>query len=894
MASQSGGTKAGAGAGAAQAGRPVDLAPWTYVWRADRKVQPQPEACFIPRRLERIDRVYRTAKDALPPDQLKSIYYDQPDILRRLPPKPKGSLLTGLLWSGGLSDYEVELRWQAGAPMPRPETVEVRDYPTAFGWFGWTVDRVLARPSISPDGRTWRYRCPAGELMDTSYSAHIPAATEMVAVFCEEAASVPAVSITSPGLGVWKRMDVEVEWGFKPGTEQKDWAGRLEPTMAMAGPVMPLGEDKGTIVTGRRRWRSRPAGGGRRGIVVQLLVASSARPGLDSRLTIRCKSGSATFSTQDLDKGPILVPAQGLFVSRAGSGQSARRFAEGLQERGLKTVRRMTQEHGEAASWDEVMREVRLWTCPEGTPVPRFPAVPEPAMRVHLSDEGWTDAWRAASNQLLGPHLWPALGHEIGRVARDMELLGLHAEVTPVYDYFLASPGVKSDGDFTDGKGSLEWARALRHDMGYSHEGTHASTGRLLFSMCERVFLTGDKGWFLKRRARLQAAADWIISERTRYMADVPNRDRLFVAGLMPPSMVGDYALPACDWHWYYSENALALQGLQRFADVLAEVDPAAGKRYAAQAAALRKDIRRAVTEEVILAPVRPANDGTYRGYIPRMAYARGLTGPEIGAPQFPEADLFWGSLPLAEPFAALDAGDQRIIDTVDVMDELGTFAEPGPNAGAFARPLRELEEARARKGLPTADAWFWRTYSFLPKISHNANAYLMQDDVPSFLRFWMNSYAGMVGANGKLWEHWHLGGYAPCDTPDTMTAGWFLENFRNALVMEEGRSLWVARATPRAWLEQGKTITVANAPTYFGTLAYEIRSDAGNGRITASLRVPDRTPPTGVILRLRHPKAAQIKGVTVNGRRWTRFDPAKETIRLTGLKGQLKVVASY
>ena len=58
------------------AGRSVDLAPWTYVWRADREVQPQPEAYFIPRRLERLDRVYRTAHEALPPDQLKSLYYD--------------------------------------------------------------------------------------------------------------------------------------------------------------------------------------------------------------------------------------------------------------------------------------------------------------------------------------------------------------------------------------------------------------------------------------------------------------------------------------------------------------------------------------------------------------------------------------------------------------------------------------------------------------------------------------------------------------------------------------------------------------------------------------------------------------------------------------------------
>jgi hypothetical protein len=33
-------------------------------------------------------------------------------------------------------------------------------------------------------------------------------------------------------------------------------------------------------------------------------------------------------------------------------------------------------------------------------------------------------------------------------------------------------------------------------------------------------------------------------------------------------------------------------------------------------------------------------------------------------------------------------------------------------------------------------------------------------------------------------------------------------------LVMEEGDALWLARATPRAWLEQGKRIVVRNAPT--------------------------------------------------------------------------------
>ena len=79
------------------AGKPVDIAPWTYIWRADRAIQEKPEAYFIPRRLDRIDKVYRTAFDALPEQELKSIYYDMPDLLKPLLPKPRGQLQVGLL-----------------------------------------------------------------------------------------------------------------------------------------------------------------------------------------------------------------------------------------------------------------------------------------------------------------------------------------------------------------------------------------------------------------------------------------------------------------------------------------------------------------------------------------------------------------------------------------------------------------------------------------------------------------------------------------------------------------------------------------------------------------------------------------------------------------------------
>ncbi len=707
--------------------------------------------------------------------------------------------------------------------------------------------------------------------MDWAYNARVDAATEMVAVFLEAGntqggitSAVPNIRVTSPSTGVWQRMDLEIEWGFAAGAEPLDLEGRLESHVSILGPVSPLAEDKGTTMTGVHSWRSSDAGGTRRGIVVPLLYIPGGRSALDSRVTVWTKTTGFTFRIADLLQGPILIPEHGIFVAQVGSGQTARQFTEELAAKKIKSIRQMTREHREAASWAEVMQEVRLWTCPEGTAVPPFPQVADPPMQVQLPDPGWTAAWRAASFQLRGPHMWGGLAFEVGRVAHEMDLVGLHDESDKVYQHFLKAPGAKSDGDYTDGEGALEWATGIRHDMGYDHDGTHASTGRLLLAMSDRFFLTGDKEWFQRNQLRMRAAADWIIRQRHLYMKDIPNRSELLVAGLLPPCMLGDYAIPSCDWHWYYCDNAFALQGLRRFADALTEFDPSAGQKYRDEADAFRTDIRRVVDREAALAPVRLGRDGTFHSYIPRMAYARGLTGPELGAPQFPDCDLFMGALPLAEPLAAFDAHDIRLVSTLDVMEELGTSDSA----------VRELEAARKKQGLSADDAWFWNCYAILPKASHNANIYLLQDDVPNFLRFWMNSYAAMVGADGRLWEHRHLGSYTECSAPDNGTAGWFLENFRNLLVMEEGSSLWVARATPRAWLKQGQQIAVKNAPTYFGTLAYEIVSDVDNGTITATIEVPSRNLPRSVIVRFRHPEAVPIKSVIVNGQPWQGFHP--------------------
>ena len=129
----------------------------------------------------------------------------------------------------------------------------------------------------------------------------------------------------------------------------------------------------------------------RRGIAIPVLYAPQARLGLDSRITIWTATTGFTFRPADLEQGPILIPEHGVFVTKAGTGQTARQFARELAARKLKSIRQMTREHREAASLDEALQEVRLWTCPTGTVAPPFPQVEDPPMQVQLPDARWTD-----------------------------------------------------------------------------------------------------------------------------------------------------------------------------------------------------------------------------------------------------------------------------------------------------------------------------------------------------------------------------------------------------------------------------------------------------------------------------------------------------------------------
>ena len=73
--------------------------------------------------------------------------------------------------------------------------------------------------------------------------------------------------------------------------------------------------------------------------------------------------------------------------------------------------------------------------------------------------------------------------------------------------------------------------------------------------------------------------------------------------------------------------------------------------------------------------------------------------------------------------------------------------------------------------------------------------------------------------------------------------------------------------------------------------MSYEIVSDVKDGKITATVDMPSRRPPRIVHLRLRHPTAARIRAVEVNGAPWKDVDTEGELIQLKGQSGRVVVI---
>jgi len=900
-------------------GQPVDIASNAYQYRADHKTEQNAPESWIA--------IMRFAGQALN----KPADTNAPTVKK---------VLSALLWEEIRPVQQVELIWSADVGRrPAPEQLAVTtldNQGSASSW--WNNLKAVQKPikpTVSGDGTVWVYELaiPTCGLVFSVNGAKNAADYE-----------VPKVRVLVAD--VWKKMDIEIEWGFDPANSGKDYSGRIETYDGQVAGMAPLEGDAGTAMTTLDSWRSTGKGGPRRGVKASLAYMGiskwrktmpfTSQPEDVARtiVTVWSKSGNFSFLAADLENGPILAPEYGFFVRRtselsapvkpstapivlASSATSARAFIEELQTRKLSTIRQQTRARAEQ-TWEGAVTGMCGANLP---PHPKPPAGTEPAMQVQVPSERLTAQWNLGAWHLVrhcgknpangrlwfNDHPYGILAAETYMILATLDLIGSHQAAEDGFDQWVSLPldtnakghhgGSLPDrpvGQFADGHGCLTLAVGPNGAGGHM-DGVHAfGPGSIGWALIEHYRLTGNVTWFKASAPRIKANIEWMLRQRQTVKNMVPGGERLWCKGLQPALQVTPDSGGL--WMQFYEAEAYYWAAIAHFAEVLATIDPVEGAKLKAEAETYRQDLRAAVERTIALAPVVPVRDGTYHSVIPFACYVRGLStgawGWQRDGSRNHVGPMYWETVQsaaaLISPAGLLPADDVRVQGYLDVLED------------------RLLLENGYVTGRSKGD-WFLAGWQYQGGLERTSNMHLAGDDIPVFLRSFLNCYAvDLLPNSGYIFNE-----HAVHGPPDKIyEEAAFLERFRNLLVMEDGPHLWLARATPRVWMEQGKKISVKNAPTHFGVVDFEITSDVDHGKITATVNIPSRNPPKEIWLRLRHPKAAPIKSVTVNnpstdstgspqvgsgqGKEWKDFNKDKEYVILKGLTGTVAVTAQY
>ena len=427
--------------------------------------------------------------------------------------------------------------------------------------------------------------------------------------------------------------------------------------------------------------------------------------------------------------------------------------------------------------------------------------------------------------------VWQPLALEVDRIVQALDHLGLHRIASDCLDLWL-------ENQKPDGALALDTIPERNHALGQLS---------LPWVMAEHYRLSGDRDWLTRQKSRLQAAVDWIIRRRRSTLVDTltfEERERIRRGerphpGLQPPLAAGDGGGRA-----FILADVCGYQSVRLVAEVLAEIDSHLGRELLAEADAYRDVLLPVVEAAVAASPVLRAHDGLYRRYLPQGFADRGPL--HLVEPAGSDMHRHWGSY-LCD-FAIPSTGIECLLRSRALsldhpwLDEVFDLCE---DRFIYDHPWYyvRLPGFRPERDWERLGGWCYQSsWERLPEY------YLQADDITNFLRAWQRrSVADLYFAGDPFGdatrgdymfkEHTWFNVY---DKQHNRAA--FLSNFRNLLVMEQREVLWLARGTPQAWLEQGKKISVKNAPTHFGTVAYEIVSDVDNGKINATVAATLRT----------------------------------------------------
>jgi hypothetical protein len=156
---------------------------------------------------------------------------------------------------------------------------------------------------------------------------------------------------------------------------------------------------------------------------------------------------------------------------------------------------------------------------------------------------------------------------------------------------------------------------------------------------------------------------------------------------------------------------------------------------------------------------------------------------------------------------------------------------------------------------------------------------------VKPFLKTYFNNVSALADRETyTFWEH-----VFQVTQHKTHEQGWFLMETRWMLYLEDGQTLKLLPGIPRAWMEDGKQITLKNVNSYFGPVSLRVNAMTNAGYIDASISCDSDHGPRSIVIRLPHPagkKAVRVTGGT--------YDSATESILIKDFAGKANVRAEF
>lgn len=382
------------------------------------------------------------------------------------------------------------------------------------------------------------------------------------------------------------------------------------------------------------------------------------------------------------------------------------------------------------------------------------------------------------------------------------------------------------------------------HVSGYAN--WHVYTPAMLYAVAQHYLLSQDRAAFDRLLPQSLAAMDWCLAQ-LEHSAGTGGTARGLVAG--PLNDLTGQGLWAFNQAYFYAGLDLFGRALERHGH-----PRAAAARDAART--LREAIARGFGAASTRSPLVQLRDGTWTPYVPAEALATGRL-----------LDQWYAT--------DVDTGAGHLL-------RLKALPATGVMADAL---LNDHEDNLFYKGWGIANE---------PVYNQHATAYLLRDEPEAVVRTFY-SYIASAFSHSVLEPVEHRWTHGQYFGPPSTDGAWF-ELFRNMLVRErDDDALVIGQAIPRAWLGDGKTIEIENAPTYFGRLTATIESRVASGEIRADIRMPSGSRPSSLLVRFRHPDGARMRTVTVNGQPWTDLQADADFVRIPSPAAQrYEIVVRY